>query len=254
MVPEEITTELRNTLWNLIDSAISWQDYEKVTELLWLHQYKLPTDSRPCYSGYEGVSWDESWKEVRQRILQGKWNEVYDHVEFFAKYNPRLVPIFNNVLEREVAPYRVIKDQVCQITAGNEIASVQDAMDHTDRFSPVAAHIKTAVQLMSDRTNPDYRNSIKESISAVESAAKIITANSTAELGKVLGILEAKGKINGALKKGFGAIYGWTSDQHGIRHGMMDESILCQADAKLFLVMCSAFANYLKTVDPSGLD
>lgn len=254
MVPETITPELRNTLWNVIDGAFTWRDYNKITELLWIQLYKLPVDSRPYQASYDSVSWERSWKEVRQKILQGKWHDVYDHVEFFAKYNPKLVPIFNRVLEQEVAPYRLIKNQVCQITDGNEITAVQDAMDHTDRFSPVAEHIKTAVLLMSDRTNPDYRNSIKESISAVESAAMIITSNPNAELGKVLGSLEGKGKINGALKKGFGAIYGWTSDQHGIRHGMMDEPNLCQADAKLFLVMCSAFANYLKTVDLGGRD
>jgi hypothetical protein len=249
MVPESISAELRNTLWNAIVHAIGFREYEEVTQLLWIRLYKLPVDSRPCTYDYTGSSWADSWHAVRQRILEGKWYETYDHVEFFAGYRPNLAPIFNKILEIEVAAYRVIGGLVCQITNESELAEVQSAMDHDDNFAPVGAHIKAAVQFLSDRTNPDYRNSIKESISAVESAAKIMTNEPNVELGKALGILETKGKINGALKKGFSAIYGWSSDQHGIRHGMMDESNLTQADAKLFLVMCSAFANYLKTVD-----
>jgi hypothetical protein len=249
MKPESITTELRNTLWNFINEAIKWQVYDKVTELLWLKQYKLPVDSRPCQIGYNSISYEKSWAEVRGRILGGKWYEVYDHVEFFAHYSKETIPIFNGILEQEFSAYRIIQGKVCPITDGNELESVESAMAHVDRFAPVANHIKTAVQLMSDRNQPDYRNSIKESISAVESAGKILMCNQNAELGKILGLLEAKGKINGALKKGFGAIYGWTCDQHGIRHGMTDEPNISQADAKLFLIMCSAFTNYLKTVD-----
>jgi len=47
------------------------------------------------------------------------------------------------------------------------------------------------------------------------------------------------------LKKGFSAIYGFTSDAQGIRHALSEESNIDAADAKFFLVSCSAFVNYL---------
>jgi hypothetical protein len=252
MVPEKVTPELRNTLWNAIDSAVTARELDKITQLLWSNLYKLPIDSRPYQEGIGSISWNRSWKIVREKILQGEWYKVYDHLEFFSKYIPRLTPVFNEILEREVAAYRVIDQQVCQITDANEIVALQMAMNHKDRFSPIADHIKNAVQLLSNRTKPDYRNSIKESISAVESAVKIISNDPNADFGKALSSLEKIGKLDAALKKGFGAIYGWTSDQHGIRHALMDKSNLVQADAKLFLVMCSAFANYLIEVDASA--
>jgi hypothetical protein len=251
MVPESVTSELRNTLWNAIDSTVTANELDKITQLLWSSLYKLPIDSRPHQVGINSTLWNKSWKIVREIILNGEWYEVYDHVEFFSMYIPGLVRTFNEILVQEVAAYRVIDRKVCQITDTNEIAALQIAMNHKDRFSPIADHIKSAVQLLSNRTKPDYRNSIKESISAVESALKIITNDSTADFGKALSYLEKIGKLDPALKKGFGAIYGWTSDQQGIRHAMMDRSNLVQADAKLFLVMCSAFSNYLIEVEAS---
>ena len=98
---------------------------------------------------------------------------------------------------------------------------------------------------MSDKTNPDYRNSIKESISAVESVAKVISGNKKDELGTALAILKDKANLNGGLIAGFKSIYGWTSNSDGIRHGLMDESNCDFDDAKYMLVSCSAFINYL---------
>jgi hypothetical protein len=54
--------------------------------------------------------------------------------------------------------------------------------------------------LLSDRQKPDYRNSIKESISAVESAAKIISGDPKIDMSKVLSMLEKARKLNGALR------------------------------------------------------
>jgi len=41
------------------------------------------------------------------------------------------------------------------------------------------------------------------------------------------------------------AIYGYTSDEGGIRHAMLEEKIIDFEDAKFMLVSCSAFINYL---------
>ena len=49
------------------------------------------------------------------------------------------------------------------------------------------------------------------------------------------------------LEGGFLKLYGYTNDSDGIRHAMLEESQLTQADAVYFLVSCSAFVNYLKS-------
>ena len=67
------------------------------------------------------------------------------------------------------------------------------------------------------------------------------------ELGKALGRLEKNGiYIHGAMKHGFQALYGYTSDESGIRHGGIEDKEVTEEDAKFMLVSCSAFVNYLK--------
>ena len=91
-----------------------------------------------------------------------------------------------------------------------------------------------------------YRNSIKESISAVESACNI-TTGSKATLGQALKALDDKTKVHPALRNAFSSLYGYTSDADGIRHGLLEEANLDFADAKFMLVVCSAFTNYLRS-------
>ncbi|HEU4506960.1 MAG TPA: hypothetical protein VFR78_01890 [Pyrinomonadaceae bacterium] len=63
---------------------------------------------------------------------------------------------------------------------------------------------------------------VAESISAVESLCNLITGGKDT-LGDALKKVEARVAIHPALKKGFGNIYGYTSDANGIRHALLDE-------------------------------
>lgn len=102
-----------------------------------------------------------------------------------------------------------------------------------------------ALDMLADRSSPDYRNSIKESISAVESVAQIITGDSSATLGSALKVIERKGSMHPALKASLSSLYGHTSDADGIRHAMLEASSLSFINAKFMLVACRAFINYL---------
>ena len=246
MVPESMTKELRNLLWNVIDNSVNNQQLRELAQNLWHNFYKLPIDSIPYTSGYNGVSYAKAWQHVREKYFSSPWNGVYDLVEFLVQNNVVKAEHLNTILIQESAAYRIIGGKVCQITDNEEIAAVNEALVLQDRYKPVAEHISAALAHFSQRQSPNYRNTIKESILAVESMAKIITSDNNATLGKVLNKLESNGKINGALKSGFSSIYGWTSDTNGIRHAMTEASSVDHVDAKFFLVACSAFANYLK--------
>jgi len=76
--------------------------------------------------------------------------------------------------------------------------------------------------------------------------ARELTGNPKATLGDALSMLEKNNHLHPALKKGFSTIYGYTSDEGGIRHAMLDEPTITVTDAKFFLVSCSTFINYLK--------
>ena len=89
------------------------------------------------------------------------------------------------------------------ITSEQELESIESAISSSSLFKPVKDHLSRALQLYSDREHPDYRNSIKESISSIESLCKIITNNQKGTLGDTLNQLEAEVKLHPALKKHF---------------------------------------------------
>ena len=64
----------------------------------------------------------------------------------------------------------------------------------------------------SDESAVDYRNSIKESISAVEAAVKLITGESSGGIDKAIAILERSGNLHSALKAGLSKLYAYSSD------------------------------------------
>jgi hypothetical protein len=175
--------------------------------------------------------------------MEADWSAVYDFVEFVAsrQWSSKLNARFNAVLEEHLSAYRFVGEILVPITSEEEITAVEQAMSHGSQFKPAIAHLETALARLADRASPDYRNSIKESISAVEAVCQILTGDPKATLGQAL----KKIGIHPALEKGFSAIYGYTSDADGIRHALLEDSTVDTDDAKFFLVSCSAFINYL---------
>mgnify|MGYP000481197346 CR=1 FL=1 len=51
--------------------------------------------------------------------------------------------------------------------------------------------------------------------------------------------------IHPSMENAFSSMYGYTSDEDGIRHGGIDFKWAPAEDAKYMLVSCSAFVNYL---------
>ena len=179
-----------------------------------------------------------------------KWHRTYSFLEFIVAMNHRgtgeaLVEGFNKVLERENSAYRFVAGKVTPITSSNEIEEVEKAISGSDQYAGVRTHIQTSLGFLIDRQNPDYRNSIKESISAVESLAKKLVGDEKATLGQALKVLEKKHHLHPSLKTAFSALYGYTNDADGIRHSLMEnDSQLTKADARFMLICCSAFINF----------
>ena len=150
----------------------------------------------------------------------------------------------NTVFTREFVGYRFIAPYITAITDDIEVKTIDDALNN--KSSDVKQHFEKALGFLSDRESPDYANSIKESISAVERMCSIIIGKPTT-LGDALKKLEDGGvTIHAALKGAFGKLYGYTSDASGIRHaGELGGADSTFEEAKFMLVSCCAFVNYL---------
>lgn len=133
------------------------------------------------------------------------------------------------------------------ITSESEILEIDSAITNSGktRLTGVKTHLEAALRKLADRDNPDYRNSIKESVSAIESLAKVISNNEKDSLGGALNKIKGKINLHPSLERGFKQIYGYTSDADGIRHALTEESTCEFEDAKYMLVSSSAFVNYL---------
>jgi len=258
---ESMDEDLRNSLWNALTiydwdivkpvpyvnksylmSSSKRTDVRNLVNRLWLHYFKEPIDT------LEG-SWRDIPYRIRKYFFSCQWNEVYDFVEFVANnypdqdVNSEFMKHCNFFLERELSAYRFVGGKITQITSEEQIVEIEEALEKAPKTANI--HLKTALALFADRKAPDYRNSIKESISAVEAICKQISGNPKATLDQALEELQKKTSLHPALKKAFSSLYGYSSDAEGIRHALMDESNLYFEDAKFMLVSCSAFINYL---------
>lgn len=249
LLPNSMPKELRNSLWNEFDAWLESQELYDVVYAYWKHYFREPVDQIPYSSGYDRRSYLPARAELRTRFFSVIWHEVYSMLEFAFKIDRRglLAKHVNAVMQREITAYRVINNQFIPVTDDMEISALSEALCNNDKFSPVSTHISSALALLSNRQQPDFRNSIKESISAVEAMARILCNNNHATLGDALAVLNKTHNLHGALEKGFSALYGYTSNADGIRHGLMDEPNLSANDATYFLLSCSSFVNYLKT-------
>jgi len=165
----------------------------------------------------------------------------------FDRQHTTAAKMYNNAFEKEYVGYRVVDRLIVPITDPVEIQEIESA--NSIKHKEVAQHFQKALAFLSDRSDPDYANSVKESISAVERMCSIILGKS-ATLGDALKKLEASGVvIHSALKGAFDKLYGYTSDASGIRHaGQLGGKDTTFEEAKFMLVSCCAFVNYLKGV------
>lgn len=251
---ESMDEALRNSLFNVarpflleglssskISSRRPWKDR---FNRMWSGFFKLPLHDSPA--NYAGDKKPNAF--IYDFFQNADWNRVYDAIEFLVYLsNERLSADFNDVLEREVAGYRILNGVVTPISDAAQIEAIQSGLEASSetRLSGVNSHLATSLRLLSDREQPDYRNSIKEAISAVESLASVVTGQKRPNLKDALRELERSETLHPALKGAFLKLYGWTSDEDGVRHALMENSELDFADAQFMLVTSSAFVHFM---------
>lgn len=265
---DSMRDEFRNSLWNQIFIIYNEKFWPELNRCVAVDFRKSPLDElpppqiRPTRSLNENIRW---LKEYFYSLL---WFQVYDLIEFLVKYHENIVRgahslersdlyrFFNRVFEEELSGYRFVHGELTPITDKSEIAEIETTLDSADKHGlyGVKEHIRTAMELLGKKPTPEYRNAIKEAISSVESIARQIAGNDSPGLKDALNELAAKTNIHGALKSGFNSLYGYTSDENGIRHAILEESDIGFAEAKYMIVSCSAFVNYLiQKADNAGL-
>jgi len=256
---ENIDDDLKTRLWNIFYSALENIEFKDIGSssrkwfynALWKDFLNLPLNEIP--KTRFGLDDHLLKKFIKSWFDKAEWHELYDFIEYLVqtdnyKFGSLFVESINDALRLEVSAYRIVNNNIVQINSEQEIEEVSNAIVLTDKMSSVNIHLKTALNMLSDRKTPDYRNSIKESISAVEAYCRILIGGEKATLGKALAIVEKKYGLHGSLKTAFNALYGYTSDAGGIRHAILEDDVEIKfEDAKFMMVSCSSFINYLSS-------
>lgn len=252
---DRVSQELRNALWDCLNvfyfsevglNSMRWPDYSAAAQYplilnMWTRYFKHTLDRLPG-------KWIDLHKRIRDYFFECEWNEVYDYIEFILnsgswQTDNGFINCCNSALEREFSAYRLVGTRFAQIADELEIKEIEQGL--ASPWDSVREHLSRALELASDRRSPDYRNSIKESISAVESLSVLLSGRKGAKLADAMKELEKKTRIHGALRQAFESLYGYTSDEEGIRHALLSESKLELEDAMFMLSACSAFVNYV---------
>lgn len=254
---DSVTEPLRNSIWNLfLFITEELCDFSERDEMCY-------EAVRTVARGFLRVRTDtvtygigaSHW--LAEYYFKLPWYDVYNFLEFLVENSEEitdgrlkpdmLVPKANYILEKEMSGYRFINGTLSPISGEAEIAAIEGAISKSTSFGlgGVQTHLKEALRLLGLKPEPDYRNSIKEAISAVESATKLIGGTTGGGLDAPLKELSKKTPIHPALLDGFINLYGFTSNEDGIRHAILDQPNVGYDEAKFMLVACSAFVNFL---------
>ncbi len=260
---DSIDEPLKNKLWNILQlhvwdhvrasqgiytgyylNGIGNDEIHGLCRALWFNYFKKPLDQL-------NNDWTETLKQLRRYFFECQWYEVYDFLEFIAntynryKFKDNFMQSCNAVLEKELSAYRFVDGLIMRVTEKQEIDEIETALEKA--VGPVRTHLRRALELLSDRNTPDYRNSVKESISAVESLVATVVGAEKGTLGQLIKKLEQEIDLHPALKTAFSSLYGYTSDEGGIRHALLESDKIDFNDAKFMLVVCSAFVNFVQS-------
>lgn len=246
LIIEQIPEGIINAIINCLQDLENYGDYNLLKETVWLFFLNKKRAEFDDY--YDCIELFLENREV-------EWYYKLNLLEFIVGQVARLfsegtcslfVRNINSDFERLNYGYRIINNLVTPITSKEEIKSIEEAIGSAK--DNIKEHLNSALKHLADKEKPDYRNSIKESISAVGVLCREMTEEN--DLGKALFVLEKKqGKLHPQLKAAFDNLYSYVNEKKsGIRHELMDESgsyVPTFHEAKFMLVTCSAFINYL---------
>lgn len=246
---DSLDEDTRTRIWNIV-------------YLIRLSEFTEPTSySYPSLSGTFGKSLWIFWHRpvtdllvlsdgdiiaaLMRTVMSDPWHRVMDLIEFLtASADESFVESINRAFEKFMVGWRIVGSEIVPVTAELEVESIEEALAGTEQFAGAHTHLKSALSMLSNRSNPKYAKVVHESISAVEAVARHYTGEKT--LGAALKKLEPSGiPAHKALVGAWNQLYGYTSDSDGIRHGSVADSDVDESLATYFLVTCSAFVGYL---------
>lgn len=263
----ELSGEARNQLWSVLYSCVekskrhvSWMagpgrhpiyidsPWDEILRHLHVNLYQLPIDEfspefYPLMDQYKSAflqqnrplneAFDILQEMMRHRLCPREFTDGISN----AFNNCQLAYIINKTRPVTILPAATSEE-------GRTIAKALEDLDGAG-LAGAATHLRNASTCV---TKADWSGAIRESIHAVEAVARRIEPKAN-DLGKALAKLKKDKRImlHPAMEAALSKLYGYTSDEQGIRHSLLDkpEANVGQDEAVFMLGACAGFSSYL---------
>lgn len=252
---KEISQELRAALWAVIyDSMLGGSERDEIwgthtfgrewsSVLLRMHVYRDHLMVDTFVNEFEPGA-----RRLKDTISRGVYHQVFSLVQWLLQQPERVVQPerIRNALKLSRAAYRLLDDgcTIVPVASEEEGQAVQKAFADVaaTEFSGAREHLRNAAN---ELTAGNAADSIRESIHAVESVARSITGKGS--LSDALRFIKQRHNIHAAMEQGLNRLYGWASDEKGVRHPLLDDPAakVDETDAIFMLGACSSFVSYL---------
>jgi hypothetical protein len=217
---KEVSPELRARLWAIFLNLLQEQssvgdhfDHQDIQDpfLKLLYDWHITR----CFKAADEFtsSFDYWLEELKTVFMEGDYLRIFGFVQWVLRHKAkpyRLELEIDNALRKSRAAYAIFDDDtIIPVGSDAERATLQRAFADVaaSEFHGARAHLRNAG---SELTEGNYGPSIRESIHAVEAAARVLEPGAQT-LGPALSKLENSVRVHPALGKGFGSLYGFTS-------------------------------------------
>ena len=228
----ELSKEFRSVLWGYLfqelertcinhygDYYISgiWQQVLRDAHVFLYHKPVDEFDSslKNLSATYKGLVWN------------GGFSEVFDLLQFIMRHpscEKEFLPELRGMLEYCKVAYCVLDrgPTIVPIGSDEEVKALVDAFTATKHpaFAGAGTHLRGAVEALNSGR---YGDSVRESVHAIESAARVLNEDAKSTLAPAVQQLEARLGMHPAFKKALVSLYGYTSDEAGIRHSLLED-------------------------------
>ena len=258
---EELPRDARTQIWNLLFAHISRSRTTGELDVLdggsWVSG-PWGEILKAKHLGFDGGAldeWDPEFSRIRRSLRDyvenQEFNKVFDLIEFVLR-RPECPRAFITQMKATFAACRLAytidvgrpQTVIPAVTPEAGTAFVESLRELREAgLDSSAAQLRKASGCINAG---DWGGSIRESIHAVVSVARWVAPGSK-ELKPALDSLARQGALHPALRKGLIALYGYTSDEQGIRHELLDqtETQAGQDEAVFMLGACASFASFL---------
>ena len=263
----EARTALFNVIYDIVSASGNWG---------WQENLPRPRMCRRAIASCLGKNMrsidgtrDGLFDQLQSAIDDSPFNKVFDLLGYIANYPvdqnskdsarlsmelKRFPRDINNAFDRYGVAYLFdISKQPFEIFPRNSEAqgiAIQNSVAtlKNNGLSAPVTHLRDAA---SHLDNGEHADAIADSIHAVESVARFFDSERNQTLGPAIDSLLQKGVLkHPALASAIKSLYGYTSDEEGIRHALVfgDKANVDMKEAMFMFGACASLAAYLANV------